>query len=168
MNIPMWLEVSIGALAGIGVGTIVRGIMVVSRYIVRTASDLSTTLKDATEIARAYREDLGALRTIAQTGWGQSRSPEDEPESLIPQQAPNAMPSPYWSRFPVKPKEPDAPAEPAREVDVTATDEELAEQESGEQAADIEAQERQKAATREADAARLRELANQSGEPEDK
>ena len=169
MTAPVWLWILIGGLALIGAVTVVRGVSKIWKKAVDTANDLAATLRDATEIARAYREDLGALRTIAQASISQNLG--DEPESIIPQDKPDVsgtMPAPYWSRFAVKPKEADAPPESAQSVDVTATEEELAEQERGEQAADLEAQERQKAATREADQQRLREMAEQSSEPEGK
>jgi hypothetical protein len=74
------------------------------------------------------------------------------------------MPSPLWSRFPVKPEEPEAPLERSEQVDRTPTEEDLVAQEGDERALDFEAQERLKAASREADQKRLAELAEQSGE----
>jgi len=156
--------------ATLGVYTFIRGVVNCWRKVMSTANDLAATLKDATEIARAYREDLGALRTIAQASMAQNLG--EEPESIIPRkeeaQVVGVMPPPLWDRFPIKPKEQDAPLESVKEVDVTATEEELAEQDKGEQALDFEAQERQKAATREADQQRLKEMAEQSAEPEGK
>jgi hypothetical protein len=122
-----------------------------------TVDDLTSTLKDAAEIAKAYREDVQILKEIAQSA--QIPNSGDEPESIIPKQ-PATMPSPYWGRFQVKPDEPDAPLEPVSEVDVTPTVEDLIEQEKNEAAGDFEAQERMKAATREADQSRVKELAD--------
>ena len=111
----IWLYVVWGGFAALGVWTFVRWIMAGSRMVMDTANNLVNTLKDATEIARAYREDLAVLRQIAQSGAAQQLG--DEPESIIPQEAhqqdnaASTMPPPYWSRFAVKPDEPDAPAE---------------------------------------------------------
>lgn len=166
MNV--WIYIVVGGFAGLGVSTFIRGILSVSRYVVTTANDLSTTLKEATEIARAYREDLAILRQIAQSAPAAPSG--EEQESIIPKQEQygSRMPDPYLGRFPIKVAEQDAPPESAREVDVTATEEEVLEQEKETQAADFETQERMKAATREADHARLKELADLSGEPEGK
>jgi hypothetical protein len=162
----VWLYIVVCGLALIGLGSVARGIQTVCRYIVVTATSLISALKDAAEVARAYREDLAVLKQIAQMSPPQ-QGQGDEPESIIPKPPiQDTMPAPYFSRFPVKPHEEDAPLESVSDVDLTPTAEDLLEQEKGEQASDLEAQERQKAATREADQARLRELAEQSGEPE--
>lgn len=169
MVLNPWLCSFIVGLALIGTVTVVRGVSKIWKKAVDTANDLAATLRDATEIARAYREDLGALRTIAQASMSQNLG--DEPESIIPRQehpVVTGMPAPFWDRFPIKPKEEDAPPETAGSVDVTANEDELAEQERNEQAVDLETQERQKAATREADQRRLREMAEQSSDTEEK
>ena len=162
----IWLCCVGGLFAVIGVWTVLRGIVKFTAKVNDTVVDLSNTLKDAAEIAKAYREDVQILKQIAQTGANPNFG--DEPESIIPraEQAGSRMPAPYFDRFPVKPIEPEAPLESVREVDVTASDEDFIEQEKNEAAFNFEATERQKAATREADQARLRELAEQSGEPE--
>ena len=164
----IWLCIVGGFFACLGVWTFVRWVVTGSKRIMSVANDLTSTLKDATEIARSYREDLSILLQIAQSA--PVATPGDEPESIIPKQEQygSRMPDPYLGRFPIKVVEEDAPAESAREVDVTATDEEVLEQERDTQAADFETQERMKAATREADHARLKELADLSGEPEGK
>ena len=157
MSENVWVYLIIGGFAALGAYTFLRGVVAGWHKALGTANDLASTLKDATEIARAYREDLAILRQIAQSGTGQQLG--DEPESIIPQQPPpSPMPPPYWGRFATKPDEPDAPAESAGEVDVTASEEELVEQEKNESALDFDMQERQKAATREADLARIRDL----------
>ena len=162
----VWAYIVGGLFALLGVVTFTRWIVNGWEALLKTASDLANTLRDATEIARAYREDLAILRQIAQSGASPNFG--EEPESLIPQQpaAPAAMPSPLWSRFPVKPDEPEAPLEAVGDIDRTPTDEDLIEAAKNEQALDFEAQERQKAATREADQERLRALTEQSGESE--
>ena len=66
----------------------------------------------------------------------------------------------------MKPDEPEAPLEAVGDIDKTPTDDDLIEAAKNEQALDFEAQERQKAATREADQERLRALTEQSGESE--
>jgi hypothetical protein len=154
----LWIIVPVCLFSILGVASFVRGATAGWRRIIGTANDLASTLKDATEIARAYREDLAILRQIAQSGTGQQLG--DEPESIIPQppSAPATMPPPYFARFSTKPEEPDAPDEPTGEVDVTATEEEILEQERNEAAAGFEVTERMKAATRDADNARIREL----------
>jgi len=164
----IWLIAIGGFFACLGVWTFVRWVVTGSKRIMSVANDLTSTLKDATEIARAYREDLSILRQIAQSA--PVPSAEGEPESIIPKQEQygSRMPDPYLSRFPIKVVEQDAPPESAREVDVTATEEEVLEQERDTQAADFESQERMKAAMREADHARLKELAELSSEPEGK
>ena len=162
MNQYGWLYVIGGLFALLGVVTFVRWVVNGWQKLLSTGNDLASTLRDATEIARAYREDLAILRQIAQSGPTPNFG--EEPESIIPAQPPAAMPSPYWPRYPVKPDEPEAPLEPVSAVDLTATDEEFIEQEKNSAAADYETQERQKAATREADAERLRNLTEQSGE----
>jgi hypothetical protein len=158
MNEYLWLYIIGGLFALLGVWTFVCAVMKGWYKVLGTANDLASTLKDATEIARAYREDLAILRQIAQSGTGQQLG--DEPESIIPQppEATATMPLPYFARFATKPEEPDAPAEPTGEVDVTATEEEILEQERNEAAAGFEVTERMKAATRDADNARIREL----------
>ncbi len=163
MNGLIWLYIIGGLFALLGVVTFVRWMVNGWAALLKTANDLIATLRDAAEIARAYREDLGVLRQIAQSG---SLTPNfgDEPESIVPRPPPAEMPAPYWARYPVKPDEPEAPLEPVSAVDLTATDEEFIEQEKNSAAADYETQERQKAATREADAERLRNLTEQSGE----
>ncbi len=163
MNQYAWLYVVGGSFALLGVVTFVRWVVTGWKKLLSTSNDLASTLRDATEIARAYREDLGVLRQIAQSG---SLTPNfgEEPESIVPRPPPAEMPAPYWARYPVKPDEPEAPLEPVSAVDLTATDEEFVEQEKNSAAADYETQERQKAATREADAERLRNLTEQSGE----
>jgi hypothetical protein len=162
-----WLYIIGGLFALLGAWTFVRGAVSGWHRILSTANDLSSTLKDATEIARAYREDLAILRQMAQSG--QIPNHGDEPESIIPQApaAPATMPPPYWGRFATKPEEPDAPAESAHDVDVTATEEELVEQERNEAAVSFEATERQKAATRDADQERIKELVDLSAKPEE-
>jgi len=164
----IWLISIGGFFACLGVWTFVRWVVTGSKRIMSVANDLTSTLKDATEIARAYREDLSILRQIAQSA--PVPNTEGEPESIIPKQEQygSRMPDPYFGRFPVRPMEQDAPPESAREVDVTPTEEEVLEQEKDTQAADFESQERMKAAMREADHARLKELADLSGEPEGK
>ena len=166
MILPVWLYIVICGFAALGMVTFVLRVMAGSRKVMDTANNLVRTLKDATEIARAYREDLGILRQIAQSGLPSNL--EDEPESIIPQTpaAPSTMPAPYFGRFAAKPVEDDAPAESVREVDVTATDEEIAEQEKEEAAVDLETQERLKAASRDADHERIKALVEQSGKPE--
>ena len=164
----LWLYIIGGLFALLGIWTAVRWITRGWLRFVGTVTDLSNTLKDAAEVAKAYREDVQILKQIAQAGPTPNFG--EEPESIIPrvEEYGSRMPAPYFDRFPVKPIEQDAPAESAREVDVTATDEEVLEQEKDTQAADFETQERMKAATREADHARLKELAELSGEPEGK
>ena len=164
----IWLIAIGGFFACLGVWTFVRWVVTGSKRIMSVANDLTSTLKDATEIARAYREDLSILRQIAQSA--PVPNAEGEPESIIPKQEQygSRMPDPYFGRFPVRPVEQDAPPESSREVDVTATEEEVLEQERDTQAADFESQERMKAAMREADHARLKELAELSSEPEGK
>ena len=143
----IWLYIVGGLLALIGAWTIVRGIATGWRAFIGIVNDLISTLKDAAEVARAYREDVQILKQIAQAGPTPNFG--EEPESIIPrvEEYGSRMPAPYFDRFPVKPIEQDAPAESAREVDVTATDEEVLEQEKDTQAADFETQERMKAAT---------------------
>ena len=159
----IWLYIVGGLLALIGAWTIVRGIATGWMAFIGIVNDLISTLKDAAEVARAYREDVQILKQIAQTAVPNFGN---EPESIIPQQptAPATMPAPYWGRFAVKPDEPEAPLESVRDVDLTPTESDLMEQERQEAAGDFEAQERMKAATREADQARLKELADLSGE----
>jgi hypothetical protein len=160
-----WVYIIVGLFALLGVWTFVRGVAAGWNRIIGTVNDLASTLKEATEIARAYREDLAILRQIAQSG---SPTPNfgEEPESIVPKPPPSTMPPPLWSRFPTKPEEPDAPAESIRDVDVTATDEEVLEQEGNEAILNFEANERQKAATREADHVRIKEILEASGKPE--
>ncbi len=167
MSSLIWLYIIGGLFALLGVWTFVRWVWNGWKRFVDTVTDLSNTLKDAAEVAKAYREDVQILKQIAQSAPGPNFG---EPESIIPRQeeAGSRMPEPYWGRFPVKPTEPDAPLESVREVDVTATDEDFVEQEKNEAALNFEMTERQKAATREADQARLKELAELSGEPEGK
>jgi hypothetical protein len=149
-----------GLFALLGVWTFVRWIMTGWKRFVETVNDLTSTLKDAAEIAKAYREDVQILKQIAQSAPTPNFG--EDPESIIPSQVPvqTTMPPPYWGRYPIKPEEPDAPLESVRDVDMTPTDEELMDQARNEQAADFETQERQKAATREADQARVKELAD--------
>ena len=154
----LWLYIIGGLFAAIGVWTVVRGVEKFILNVHDTFSDLTNTLKDAAEIAKAYREDVQILKQIAQSGPAPNFG--EEPESIIPRQPAAAMPAPYWGRYPVRQDEPDAPPESTGDVDVTATDEELAEFAGNEQAADFETQERQKAATREADHVRIKELAD--------
>ena len=156
----LWLYIIGGLFALLGVWTFVRWIMTGWKRFVETVNDLTSTLKDAAEIAKAYREDVQILKQIAQSAPNTNFG--EEPESIIPSQAPvqATMPPPYFGRYPIKPEEPDAPLESVRDVDMTPTDEELMEQAKNEQAADFETQERQKAATREADQARVKELAD--------
>jgi hypothetical protein len=141
----------------------VRGVATGWKAFIGIVSDLISTLKDAAEVAKAYREDVQILKQIAQSSVPNFGN---EPESIIPKQSqePATMPPPYWSRFPVKPDEPEAPLESVRDVDLTPSESDLMEQERQEAAGDFEAQERMKAATREADQARLKELADLSGE----
>lgn len=169
MRENVWVYLIIGSFAAFGVYTFIREVVAGWHKILGIVNDLASTLKEATEIARAYREDLAILRQIAQSGQGQQLG--DEPESIIqqPPAAPATMPPPYFARFATKPEEPDAPAESTGEVDVTATEEELMEQEKNEAAAGFEVTERQKAETRDADNARIRELTErmeQSTSPE--
>ena len=156
----LWLYIIGGLFALLGVWTFVRWIMTGWKRFVETVNDLTSTLKDAAEIAKAYREDVQILKQIAQSAPTPNFG--EEPESIIPSQAPvqATMPPPYFGRYPIKPEEPDAPLESVRDVDLTPTDEELMDQARNEQAADFETQERQKAATREADQARVKELAD--------
>jgi hypothetical protein len=163
----IWIYVIVGLFALLGVWTFVRGVASGAKRVMSVANDLTQTLKDATEIAGAYREDLSILRQIAQSGPPQT---QQEPESIIhpPEQYGSRMPEPYWGRFATKPVEPEAPLEFTGQVDMTATDEEFVEQEKNTAALDFEAQERQKAATRSADQERLKALTNLSGEPEQK
>jgi len=154
----MWLYVIWGGFAALGVWTFVKWVMAGSKTVMETANNLVSTLRDATEVARAYREDLSFIRQIAQSGV--TLNSGEEPESLIsqPPAVPATMPPPYMGRYPVKPDEPDAPAEAVQQVDVTATEEELVEQESEEAAVSYEVSERQKAETQAADLERIREL----------
>jgi hypothetical protein len=162
----LWLYIISGLFALLGVWTVVRWIATGWQRFVGTVTDLSNTLKDAAEVAKAYREDVQILKQIAQSAAPPNF--REEPESIIPraEQAGSRMPDPYFGRFPVKPVEQDAPHESVREVDVTATDEDFVENEKNEAALNFEVSERQKAATREADRVRLKELADLSGEPE--
>ena len=164
MNL-LWVYIIGGLFAVIGVGTVVCWIMRTYNQVMEAAHNVTSMLRDATEVAKAYREDVQILKQIAQSAQTPNFGVE-EPESIIPRQPAAAMPAPYWGRYPIKPEEPDAPAEASRDVDVTATDEELEEFASNEQAADFETTERHKAATREADRVRLKELAELSGVPE--
>lgn len=160
-----WIEGTVLVFAGMGIWTSIRYVTSGWRKFVETLNELTGTLKDAAEIAKAYREDVQILKQIAQSAPGPNFG--EEPESIIPktEQYGSRMPEPYLGRFPTKPVEPEAPVESLREVDVTATDEEFVEQEKNEAALDLEAQERQKAATRNADQERLKELADLSGDP---
>lgn len=163
----LWLYIIGGLFAALGIWTVVRWIANGWKQLIATVNDLINTLKDAAEIAKAYREDVQILKQIAQQGAAPNFG--YEPESIIPREretAPASMPSPIWSRFPIKTEEPEAPLEAAAQVDVTASEEELAEQERDERALDFETQERQKAATRDADHERLKALTEQGGEPQ--
>ncbi len=163
----IFLYIIVGLFALLGLWTFVRGVCNWWRKIIGTANDLASTLKDATEIARAYREDLSILRQIAQSG--PERQVSDDPDSIIPQHRESiesTMPAPYWGRYPVKPEEPDAP--PESDVDRTATDEELIEQERNEASTIFEMSERQKAEIRDADQARIKEIVDMSAKSEEK
>lgn len=168
MNGLIWLYIIGGLFAAIGMWTVVSWVSAFILRVRETVIDLTNTLKDAAEVAKAYREDVQILKQIAQSAPPPNFG--NEPESIIPhqEQAGSRMPSPYWDRFAVKPEEPDAPLEPVSSVDLTPTDDDLMDQAKQEAAGDFEAQERQKARTREADQARLKELTNLSGEPEGK
>ena len=84
MNQYAWLYVIGGMFAVIGIATVIRWLVSGWKGLIKTANNLVSTLKDATEIARAYREDLTILRQIAQSGPTPNFG--DEPESIIPQQ----------------------------------------------------------------------------------
>jgi hypothetical protein len=163
---PIWIYVIGGGFSLIGLWTVAHLVVSLCRRVYCAAVDLTNTLKDAAEVAKEYREDVQILKQIAQSAPTSNFGAE--PGSIIPRQeeAGSRMPRPYLERFPVKPPEPDAPRESIREVDLTATDDELVDQEKEEAALDFEVSERQKAMTREADQARLRELAELSGEPD--
>ena len=63
--------------------------------------DLTNTLKDAAEVAKAYREDVQILQADRPVR-AQPPNFGDEPESIIPQSTSRpgpAMPSPYWDGF---------------------------------------------------------------------
>jgi hypothetical protein len=156
----IWLYVVCGLFALLGVWTFMRSIVTGWKRFMATVNDLTSTLKDASEVAKAYREDVQILKQIAQSAPTPNFG--GEPESIIPESARHvvSMPSPYFDRFPSKPVEEDAPMEASGDVDVTPTDEELIEQEKNNASLDFESQERQKAATREADQMRIRELAD--------
>lgn len=164
----IWAYIIGGLFALLGVWTLARWVATGWKRFVGTVTDLSNTLKDAAEVAKAYREDVQILKQIAQSAPTPNFG--EELESIIPrgEEFGSRMPSPYFDRFPVKPIEPDAPLEQVRDVDVTASDDDFIEQEKNSAALDFETSERQKAATREADQARLKELAELSGEPEAK
>jgi hypothetical protein len=164
----IWLYIIGGLLALVGVWTIVNWIRGTWGRVMATATDLSNTLREAAEIARAYREDLSYLRQFAQISQTETPNSGTEPASIIPPRppVPATMPPPYFDRFPQKPYEEDAPLEPLSEVDKTATEEDLLVQESDERAADFETQERQKAAMREADQERLKQFTEASGTEE--
>jgi hypothetical protein len=136
----------------------------VVKFIVALFTDLSRTLKDATEVAKAYREDLSVLRQIAES-QGPLPTQGSEPESIIPKdKAPQSAEFPrhpldWYVGRPTRLIEDDAPPEAPSDVDVTATEEELIEAESEESAINLEAQERLKAQLKESDMARLRENA---------
>ena len=68
MNQYAWLYVIGGMFAVIGIATVIRWLVSGWKGLIETANNLVSTLKDATEIARAYREDLTILRQIAQSG----------------------------------------------------------------------------------------------------
>jgi hypothetical protein len=158
MNI--WLYILIGGFAALGLTAFIRGVVKLWKTIVGTATDLASTLKDATEIARAYREDLAILRELAQ--FSPTPNSGSEPKSIIPEQSSvqSAMPPAYFDRFAAKPYEPDA--EPESVVDLTPSDEEIIASERDDVGVDLEAVERQKAATRDADLERLRELSGEA------
>jgi hypothetical protein len=110
MNL-LWLYIIGGLFAVLGIWTTVRWIATGWKRFVDTVNDLTSTLKDAAEVAKAYREDVQILKQIAQSAPTPNFG--DEPESIIPraEQAGSWMPEPYWGRFPTKPIEPDAPPE---------------------------------------------------------
>lgn len=154
----IWVYIVGGFFSVLGIWTFVRCVLSGWKRFSETVNDLTRTLKDAAEVAKAYREDVQILKQIAQSApapnFGESQ------ESIIPShpQSQAMMPSPYWAKYPIKPEEEDAPLEPVQDVDLTPTDEDLMEQAKNERAEDFEALERQKFATREADQARVKEL----------
>lgn len=156
MNI--WLYIVIGVFAVIGIYTTVWSAIRGARLIFGIARDLSQTLKDATEVAKAYREDLSFLRQYAEASVPPRVDAGSEPPSILPkhhEQESVTMPKPYLGRFETRPVEEDAPPEPISSVDVTGDE---VETESEQPAVSIAEQERHKQETREADAARVKEL----------
>ena len=162
----LWIIIPVSLFAILGVASFARSVSTGWKRFVETVNDLTNTLKDAAEIAKAYREDVQILKQIAQSAPTPNFG--EETESIIPSHSPvqATMPPPYWGRYPIKPEETDAPAESTGEVDVTATEEELMEQEKNEAAVGFEVTERMKAATRDADQERIKSLMEQSAKPE--
>lgn len=154
----IWAYVFVSGFALLGIVTFCRWIAKCAKGTVAAARDLTSTLRDATEVAKSYREDIAVIRQIAQTQVPQRA---EEPDSLIPQDQQGRyaeMPPPYFERFPKRPVEPDAQVEPTSEVDVTPGEGEVIDQEQSERAVDFETQERQKAASREAERDRRQSL----------
>jgi hypothetical protein len=146
----------IGIFVVIGVFTVVDWVITFYRRTTDTLDDLTKTLKDAAEVARAYREDVRILKQIAQSSpaqnYGQSELPGGpQQRAEVPE-----MPAPYWGRYPIKPEEPDAALFGSREIDVTPSDEEIVKQEEDSDSLFQSVLEKQKEETRKADIQRTK------------
>jgi hypothetical protein len=122
-----WLYVVYG-FAVIGAGLVGYWVVTGALTVFGIVRDLSKTLHEAVEIAKEFRSDFGVLRQIAASQATPPFNPEEPTEQAGPPAAPTPFPVPFPGLYRMqaeKPPEPEAEYEKPGQVDVTASEEEV-------------------------------------------
>ena len=129
MIIDGWQVAFIILLALLGLWTVIHWTVKGTKTLVGIIKDLAAVLHEAVDTAREFRADFALIRQIAQSAPNYGPAPDLAiPEGSEKEPEPIQFPPSYLDRFPQKPVEPDAPVEAVKDVDLTASEEEVAEQ----------------------------------------
>jgi hypothetical protein len=128
MTIPWFWLAAIVLFALLGVTVVIIKIVDGTKTIIGIIKDLAAVLHEAVDTAKEFRADFAFVRQVAQSTPNFGVQPESVPQQAAEEPEPIRFPPSYIDRFPQKPVEEDAPLEAAKDIDVTPSEEEVAEQ----------------------------------------
>lgn len=124
-------------LASIGACFVVYWIVKGAFMVYEVIRDLAATLKEAVEVVKMVKNDIMLIRQFASAVVEPNLVPSSEPRTASGQEKESVtvtrFPSPNFDMFKPREPEPDAPVERISQVDVTATDQEISDEDRLEQ-----------------------------------
>lgn len=131
MNGLLWIILLV-PFAVIGAVFVVHLIVKGVKVLVGIVRDLAATLREAVGIAREFRADFAMIRQLAAQPQVDAEFFENQAQEKVPK-VPVPFPAPIAGLYREKPPEPEAPPEKIDQVDVTAEEEDLLQEDQLEQ-----------------------------------